>query len=65
MRVLYVRAGGNVSRLFGELAGTTLGYGTVGLGVRFFHLQFDVTYLVGKRNTPFNNAVQINFGLDF
>lgn len=65
MRVLYVRAGGNVSRLFGELAGTTLGYGTVGLGVRFFHLQFDVAYLVGKRNTPFNNAVQINFGLDF
>ena len=65
MRLLYVRAGGNVSRLMYENIGSTLGYGTIGAGVRFFHLQFDVAYLFGKRNTPLNNAVQISVGLDF
>lgn len=65
MRLLYIRAGGNVSRLIGAMNDQTLGYGTIGAGVRFFHLQFDIAYLFGKRNTPLNNAVQINFGLDF
>ena len=65
MRLLYVRAGGNVSRLMYENIGSTLGYGTIGAGVRFFHLQFDVAYLFGKRNTPLNNAVQISVGLEF
>ena len=65
MRLLYVRAGGNVSRLIGAMNDQTLGYGTIGAGVRFFHLQFDVAYLFGKRNTPLNNAVQISVGLDF
>lgn len=65
MRLLYVRAGGNVSRFIGAMNDQTLGYGTIGAGVRFFHLQFDIAYLFGKRNTPLNNAVQINFGLDF
>ncbi|MBQ7311463.1 MAG: PorV/PorQ family protein [Alistipes sp.] len=65
MRLLYVRAGGNVSRLMYENFGSTIGYGTIGAGVRFFHLQFDVAYLFGKRNTPLNNAVQISVGLDF
>lgn len=65
MRLLYVRAGGNVSRLMYENLGSTIGYGTIGAGVRFFHLQFDVAYLFGKRNTPLNNAVQISVGLDF
>lgn len=65
MRLLYLRAGANVSRIIGGMHEQTIGYGTFGVGVRFFHLQFDVAYLVGKRNTPFNNAVQINFGLDF
>lgn len=65
MRLLYVRAGGNVSRLMYENIGSTIGYGTIGAGVRFFHLQFDVAYLFGKRNTPLNNAVQISVGLDF
>ena len=54
-----------MSRIIGGMYEQTIGYGTFGVGVRFFHLQFDVAYLVGKRNTPFNNAVQINFGLDF
>lgn len=65
MRLLYVRVGGNVSRLMYENLGSTIGYGTIGAGVRFFHLQFDVAYLFGKRNTPLNNAVQISVGLDF
>lgn len=65
MRLLYVRAGGNVSRLMYENLGSTIGYGTIGAGVRFFHLQFDVAYLFGKSNTPLNNAVQISVGLDF
>lgn len=65
MRLLYVRAGGNVSRLMYENLGSTIGYGTIGAGVRFFHLQFDVAYLFGKRNTPLNNAVQLSVGLDF
>lgn len=65
MRLLYIRAGGNVSRLIGAMNDQTLGYGTIGAGVRFFHLQFDVAYLFGKRNTPLNNAVQISVGLDF
>lgn len=65
MRLLYLRAGGNVSRLIGAMNDQTLGYGTIGAGVRFFHLQFDIAYLFGKRNTPLNNAVQISVGLDF
>lgn len=65
MRLLYIRAGGNVSRLIGAMNDQTLGYGTIGAGVRFFHLQFDIAYLFGKRNTPLNNAVQISVGLDF
>ncbi|MBE6193719.1 MAG: PorV/PorQ family protein [Rikenellaceae bacterium] len=65
MRLLYVRAGGKVSRLIGAMNDQTLGYGTIGAGVRFFHLQFDIAYLFGKRNTPLNNAVQISVGLDF
>ena len=65
MRLLYVRAGGNVSRLIGAMNDQTLGYGTIGAGVRFFHLQFDVACFFGKRNTPLNNAVQISVGLDF
>lgn len=65
MRLLYVRAGGNVSKLICGDQSFTLGYGTVGLGVRFFHLQFDVAYLVGKPDTPFNNSLQISVGLDF
>lgn len=65
MRLLYIRAGGNVSRLIGAMNDQTLGYGTIGAGVRFFHLQFDIAYLFGKHNTPLNNAVQISVGLDF
>ncbi len=65
MRLFYLRAGGNVSKILFENSSSTIGYGTIGLGVRFFHLQFDIAYLMGKRDTPFNNAVQINFGLDF
>ena len=62
MRLFYLRAGGNIIKVT-DMA--NFGYGTFGLGVRFFHLQFDVAYLVGKKHTPMNNAVQINFGLDF
>ncbi|MBQ5692500.1 MAG: PorV/PorQ family protein [Alistipes sp.] len=62
MRLFYFRAGGNISHIVGV---GSIPYGTIGLGVRFFHMQFDVAYLMGKKNTPFNNAVQINFGLDF
>ena len=66
MRLFYFRAGGNIAR-FIELQTMPehLPYVTIGAGVRFFHLQFDIAYLVGKKNTPFNNAVQVNFGLDF
>lgn len=65
MRLFYLRAGGNVSEVFFENDSSTIAYGTVGIGVRFFHLQCDVAYLFGKKGTPFHNAVQINFGLDF
>ena len=66
MRLFYFRAGGNIAR-FIELQTMPehLPYATIGAGVRFFHLQFDIAYLVGKKDTPFNNAVQVNFGLDF
>ena len=62
MRLFYFRAGGNITHIAHNI---TLPYGTVGLGVRFFHLQFDVAYIAGKRNTPLHNALQFNFGLDF
>ena len=62
MRLFYLRAGGNIAKVT-DMPG--FGFGTFGLGVRFFHLQFDVAYLVGKKHTPLHNAVQINFGLDF
>lgn len=62
MRLFYLRAGGNITKVT-DMPG--FGYGTFGLGIRFFHLQFDVAYLVGKKHTPLHNAVQINFGLDF
>ena len=62
MRLFYFRAGGNVACVTESL---TIPYASIGAGVRFFHLQFDIAYLIGKKNTPFNNAVQVNFGLDF
>lgn len=62
MQLLYFRCGGNLYHLHNA---TTIGYGSVGLGVRFFHLQFDVAYSVGRRGTPMHNAVQFSAGLDF
>ena len=62
MRLFYLRAGGNIAKVT-DLP--SFGYGTFGVGVRFFHLQFDIAYLVGKKSLPMHNAVQINFGLDF
>ena len=62
MRLLYLRAGGNVAHMTGN---QTISYATLGAGIRFFHFQFDVAYLVGKKGTPFHNAVQLNVGLDF
>ncbi len=62
MRLFYFRAGGNIARLINL---RTLPYASIGAGVRFFHLQFDIAYIMGKKDTPFNNAVQVNFGLDF
>ena len=67
MRLFYFRAGGNIAHLSAasNVAKQNIPYLTVGAGVRFFHLQFDIAYLVGKDHTPFNNAVQVNFGIDF
>ena len=62
MQLLYFRCGGNVLYLNDS---TPIGYGTVGVGVRFFHLQCDVAYSVGRRGTPMHNAVQFSVGLDF
>lgn len=62
MRLVYLRAGGNVAHITDS---KTISYATMGAGIRFFHFQFDVAYLVGKKDTPFHNAVQLNFGLDF
>ena len=67
MRLFYFRTGGNIAHLSAipNAAKNNIPYFTVGAGVRFFHLQFDIAYLVGKKNTPFDNAVQVNFGVDF
>ena len=62
MRLVYLRAGGNVALITGNKA---ISYATMGAGIRFFHFQFDVAYLVGRKDTPFHNAVQLNVGLDF
>jgi hypothetical protein len=43
----------------------TIGYGTIGVGVRFFHLQLDVSYSAGRRNAPMANMFQFSVGLDF
>ena len=57
MQLLKFRCGGNFTK--------HLSYGSVGLGVRFFHLQFDVAYIMAGRHNPMRNAVQFCAGLDF
>ena len=57
MQLLKFRCGGNFSKNFS--------YGSVGLGVRFFHLQFDVAYTMAGRHNPMRNAVQFCAGVDF
>lgn len=62
MRLFYFRAGANVAQITNCC---TLNYGTIGAGIRFFHLQADIAYIIGRKSSPFNNAIQVNFGLDF
>ena len=57
MQLLKFRCGGNFTK--------HLSYGSIGLGVRFFHLQFDVAYIMAGRHNPMRNAVQFCAGLDF
>ncbi len=57
MQLLKFRCGGNLSEKFS--------YGTIGCGIRFFHLQFDVAYSMAGRGNPMRNAVQLCVGLDF
>lgn len=66
MQLLYFRIGGNVAHYTDKFVNfNTIGYGTIGVGVRFFHLQFDVAYSAGRRNAPMSNMVQFSVGLDF
>lgn len=57
MQLLRFRCGGYFSRV--------CNYGSIGLGVRFFHIQFDVSYSMAKKGLPMSNVVQFNAGLDF
>lgn len=57
MQLLKFRCGGSLSDRFS--------YGTIGCGIRFFHLQFDVAYSMAGRGNPMRNAVQFCVGLDF
>lgn len=67
MQLLYFRIGGCVEYCSDSWYGDskTMGYGTIGVGIRFFHLQCDVSYSAGRRNTPLANMVQFSVGLDF
>lgn len=63
MRLLYFRCGA-------ELYDTTYTNGvewccSLGFGVRFFHLQFDMAYTIADGNSPLSNALLFNLGLDF
>ena len=57
MQLLRFRCGGYFSKM--------CSYGSIGLGVRFFHIQFDVSYSMAKKGLPMSNVVQFNAGLDF
>lgn len=67
MQLLYFRIGGSIEHCSDSWYGDskTMGYGTIGVGIRFFHLQCDVSYSAGRRNTPLANMVQFSVGLDF
>ena len=67
MQLLYFRIGGCVEHCPDSWYRDhkTMGYGTIGVGVRFFHVQCDVSYSAGRRNTPLANMVQFSVGLDF
>lgn len=57
MQMLRFRCGGYLSEF--------TGYGSVGLGIRFFHIQFDVSYSMAAKGDPMSNLVQFCAGLDF
>ncbi len=57
MQMLKFRCGGYVSQ--------HLRYGTVGVGIRFFHLQFDFAYMIAGKGNPLHNCMQFCAGLDF
>lgn len=66
MQLLYFRIGGNITHYTDPYVDyRTIGYGTIGVGVRFFHLQLDVSYSAGRRNAPMANMFQFSVGLDF
>ena len=40
-------------------------YGTVGIGLRFMHIQLDASYWYAGANCPWNNTFRIGAGLEF
>ncbi len=62
MRLLFFRIGSSALRVVNL---QTIPYMSIGTGFRFFHLQFDISYLVGRKESPFHKAVQVNFGVEF
>lgn len=68
-------AGAGVQYTFMELVSLRAGYhlsdskgfdfGSLGAGIRFMHLRFDMAWTIAGRECPFRNAVRIGVGLDF
>ena len=40
-------------------------YATVGLGLRFMHVQIDGSYWIAAKNCPYNNVFRVGVGLEF
>ncbi|MBP3482401.1 MAG: PorV/PorQ family protein [Alistipes sp.] len=41
------------------------GYATVGLGLRFMHIQIDASYWVAAKSCPWRNTFRVGVGIDF
>jgi hypothetical protein len=59
MQLLSVRGGFHVADSKGY------SYGTVGLGVRFVHVQLDASFLLAGEDCPWKNTWQLGVGFDF
>lgn len=40
-------------------------YATVGMGLRFMHVQIDGSYWISAKNCPYNNVFRVGIGLEF